>query len=184
MIETIELHPKTIRGPFSFYLNGRETSLLTMLVDSVKPKVVLEFGCNVGMTAKRVLENIPGIERYVGVDVPFDHKTTLVCQSSEVPLHPGCYADDPRFWLLIADRELTHDDLEPVDAVFIDGDHSFDGVMHDSRLARELIRSPGIIVWHDFLNPSVDVTKVLDQLSEEGWPIVGIKNSWLAFTKI
>ena len=183
MITKVKFRPKLLKGPFSYYLNVHETSILADLFESVKPKVVVEFGCNVGITAKRLLDNVPSIERYVGIDIPSDHAPTLACQASEVPAHPGCYVTDPRFWLLIAEHELTHDDLEPADAVFIDGDHSFDGVMHDSRLARELIRSPGIIVWHDWQNPGVEVTPALDRLSEEGWPIVGIEGSWLAFTK-
>jgi hypothetical protein len=30
-------------------------------------------------------------------------------------------------------------------------------VLHESRLSRRLIRTPGIIVWHDFTNAAVEV---------------------------
>jgi hypothetical protein len=74
--------------------------------------------------------------------------------------------------------------LEPCDAVFIDGDHSEAAVLHESRLARRLIRGAGIIVWHDFSNPAVEVTQALSRLDDEGWPINCVEQSWLAFMRV
>jgi predicted O-methyltransferase YrrM len=175
-----------LRGPFSRYLNQHETAILVALVKSVAPKVMIEFGCNAGITAKRVLENVPTLGKYIGVDVPVDHETTLQCQRSEVPASAGCYAaDDPRFFLLTTRSQLLRTGhLEPCDAVFIDGDHSEAAVLHESRLARRLIRGAGIIVWHDFSNPAVEVTQALNRLHAEGWPIEHVENSWLAFMRV
>jgi predicted O-methyltransferase YrrM len=36
------------------------------------------------------------------------------------------------------------------DLVFVDGDHSFDAVLADSRSAFDLIRPGGVVVWHDY----------------------------------
>jgi predicted O-methyltransferase YrrM len=176
-----------INGPFSAYLNGTETALLIALVRSARPKVMIEFGCNAGQTAKNVLDNVRSIERYVGVDVPFGHRPALDCQRSEIPRYPGAHAaTDHRFWLLTkanGSAGLKPEDLEPIDAAFIDGDHSYAGVMHDSRLARALLRPGGIIVWHDYQNPAVEVTAALDELHGNGWPIECIQGSWLAFMR-
>src|SRR6516164_5081076 len=125
----------SIKGPFSKYLNWRETELLIALVRSVQPRVMIEFGTNLGITAKRVLENVPTLERYIGIDVPFDHVPPLANQRDEVPMSAGCFAaDDPRFWLMLADPALTPDALEPCDAAFIDGDHSEAGVAADTNI--------------------------------------------------
>ena len=43
------------------------------------------------------------------------------------------------------------DFLEKFDSILIDGAHDFDTVIHDTKLALELISDDGIIVWHDFL---------------------------------
>jgi hypothetical protein len=51
-------------------------------------------------------------------------------------------------------------------------------------MARRLLRRPGIIVWHDWTNPNVQVTQALTQLTHEGWPIDCVDNSWLAFMKV
>lgn len=175
-----------IRGPFSQYLNANETAILVALIKSVSPRVMIEFGCNLGITAARVLENVPTLERYIGIDAPAWHQTTLKCQQSEVPAAAGCYiAHDPRFYLLTTRSQLLRTGhLEACDAVFIDGDHSEAAVLHESRLARRLIRTPGIIVWHDYFNPAVEVTQAIDRLRDEGWPIEHIDNSWLAFMRI
>lgn len=168
---------------FSKYLSANETSILIELVGSVSPRVMIEFGCNTGITAKRVLESVPTLERYIGIDVEPDHVPTLSCQIGEVPEMAGAYAaDDDRFFLLSSPTlDLSAEHLEPCDAAFIDGDHSEAGVTHDSLLARRLVRPGGIIVWHDYGNPAVEVTGVLERL---GWPIKSVENSWLAFVRV
>jgi Methyltransferase domain len=186
-LKRVSLRPDLLKASlFSRYLNVNETSILVDLVRSVAPKVMIEFGCNIGITAKRVLDGVPSLERYIGVDVDEDHVPTLPCQLDEVPKRAGAYvADDPRFFLLSRPTiDLRSDSLEPCDAVFIDGDHSETVVLYESKLARELIRLGGIVVWHDYGNPAVEVTSALDQLHFNGWPIVSVENSWLAFMRI
>jgi predicted O-methyltransferase YrrM len=169
-------------------MNADELALVVGLARSVAPKVLFEFGCNRGETSKALLDNLPTLERLIGVDVPFGTQTALSCQLNEVPAIPGMYsAGDPRFWLLVQERgtlALGPQDLEPCDAVFIDGDHGHQAVMHDSHLARALTRPGGIILWHDWHNESVEVTEVLEQLSNQGWPIKGIQGTWLAFLSV
>jgi predicted O-methyltransferase YrrM len=169
------------------YLGAQETSVVVALVRSVSPRVVAEFGVNLGKTAKAILDATPTIETYIGIDVPFFYRTTLFCQRSEIPSAAGLYArDDERFKLLRLERgsaSLEADDLEPLDAVFIDGDHSEIGVAADSILARRLLRRGGIIVWHDYNNPAVEVTRVVDRLAADGWPIRAVENTWIAFLR-
>jgi Methyltransferase domain len=117
--------------------------------------------------------------------VPSDYNPKLD-QRSEVSKRAGLFVqDDPRFELIIRERgsfDLSPEDLPLCDAVFIDGDHSTEAVRHDSELAVALVRSPGIIIWHDYGNPTVEVTETLDRLQgEEGWPIRLIRDTWLAF---
>ena len=178
-----ELGMARIKGPFSKYLNWRETAILLALVKSVSPRVMIEFGCNEGVTAKRLLENLPTLEKYIGIDTPT--KPTLVCQRTETPVNAGCYAaDDPRFFYLESRTQVLRiKDLEPCDAVFIDGDHSMAAVLHEALMAKHHLRSPGIMVFHDFGNPAVQVTDALKQLQDEGWPIDCVENSWLAFMR-
>ena len=185
-MDSVSIDAPLVRGSFSKYLNSHETSILVHLVQSVNPRVMIEFGCNDGRTASRVLDNVATLERYIGIDVPADYRTTLSCQRSEVPVNAGCHAaDDPRFLLLTAPSQLLNAwHLEPCNAVFIDGDHSEVAVLHESRLARRLVRKGGIIVWHDYGNEAVEVTAALDKLCREGWSINCVEHSWLAFIRM
>lgn len=174
--------PRTLANA---YLGATETALVVDLIATVWPRVMLELGVNLGKTARAILDAVPSLELYIGVDVPSGVYPRLACQRSEVPIIAGTFAaSDPRFQILIAESTtLTAEDLEPVDAVFVDGDHSAVAVEHDSRLARELLRPGGIIVFHDYGNPAVEVTPVLDRLAEEGWPIRHVRNTWLAYMR-
>lgn len=187
-LPSIEIAAAPLKSFYNPYLNEKETGTLLTLIKSARPKVMIEIGCQLGRTAKILLENLPKLKTYVGIDVPFNHEPTLACQRREIPYSPGVYAaEDKRFFLLVhpgGSLNLGPQDLERCDAVFIDGDHSEQVVMHDSHLARALVRPGGIIVWHDFGNPAVEVTKALLWLHEnEGWPIQSAKGTWLAFMR-
>lgn len=178
-----------LSGLHTRYVNEGELETLIWLIVSVKPRCVIEFGTNSGRTAKAILRNVPGIERYVGVDVPHGYVTEKQVQRREVPERPGELAlDDPRFRLLLArhgSHDLASDDLPAADAVFIDGDHSARGVRRDYALARAKVRSGGVIVFHDDNGrDTVDVSRTLDEFAEAGANIVHAANTWLAFERV
>src|SRR5215831_7707216 len=158
------LEPARLRPFQNKYLGDVELGLLVTLVASVKPRVMIEIGVNEGRTATQILGVISTLERYIGIDVPPGTEPTLECQRTEVPHSAGVFASaDPRFWLLVRERgslAVGPQDLEPADAIFIDGDHSAKAVTHDSFLSRSLVRPNGIVIWHDCNNPSVEVTQV------------------------
>jgi predicted O-methyltransferase YrrM len=175
-----------VKGPFSHYLNAQETAILVALVNGAASRVMIEFGCNQGITAKRLLDNVASLQRYIGIDVAADHVPTLACQSSEVPIVAGHYAaTDVRFSVYLAPSiTIGAEQLEPCDAVFIDGDHSAAAVTHESHLAAKLVRPGGVICWHDYGNPAVEVTQALNRLYDRGWPISRVDHSWLAFMRV
>jgi predicted O-methyltransferase YrrM len=164
-------------------------SLIT-LVASVGPKTVVEFGINNGRTAKALLEYVPGILTYIGVDVPPEYITAKEVQRREVPPVVGeLVQDDPRVRLLVmpgGSQTLTERNLPSVvDAVFIDGDHSKDGVEHDTLLALQCVRPGGIIIWHDYHDlGTVDVREVLNEMYEIGYRLRHVKDTWLVYMTI
>jgi predicted O-methyltransferase YrrM len=183
-----EIEPARIRSFPNTYLNEIETGLLVTLVNSVQPEVMIEIGCQEGRTAKIVLDNVPSLRKYIGIDIPSDRAPTLACQRGEVPRSAGVYASgDPRFFVLVCESGslgLEPADLEACDAVFIDGDHSENAVARDSVLARSLVRPGGIIIAHDYGNDAVEVSQALDRLDDQGWPWRHIEGTWLAYCRI
>jgi hypothetical protein len=168
------------------YLHDGELDLLVGLIASVNPETVIEFGVNVGLTAQVLLKYVTSIKHYQGIDVPWGFKTRLTGQQTEVPVNPGFLVqDDDRFELILREEGSTSlklHDLRPCQAVWIDGDHSYDAVMSDAHLAYHLIQSPGIVVFHDYGNPTVEVTQALDDLAQfDCHSIRHIEGTWLAF---
>jgi predicted O-methyltransferase YrrM len=170
-------------------MNKGELETLIALVRSVHPNHVVEFGVNVGRTAKAILVNVAGVESYTGIDVAPGYVPAKAVQRNEVPAFPGALVeDDSRFQLVIRPRgslDLTAADLAPCDAAFIDGDHGREAVMHDTALARALVRQGGIIVWHDYHDlGTVDVKDVLEDMNRAGDTIVHVEQTWLAYERV
>ena len=167
------------------YMLPGEQELLLALIDGVRARTMIEFGVNEGITAAAVLANAPTIERYIGVDVDGDYRFEIPAQSVERPTEPGWRAKaDRRFELVTRPRgskDLNVSDLPRADFIFIDGDHGYESVKHDSILASNLVRSGGIIAWHDYNNQTVSVTRALNELCDAGWDIRSIEHTWLAF---
>lgn len=186
---SLDVRPIDWTGLPTRYMNPGELETLIALVRGVAPQHVIEFGVNVGRTAKAMLANVPGIERYTGVDVEQGYVPAKKVQRHEVPTRPGeLVKDDPRFRLIIRPRgslDLVAADLEPADAIFIDGDHGREAVLHDTALARALVRPVGIIVWHDYHDlGTVDVRQVLNEMQRDGHDIKAVSDTWLAFERV
>lgn len=170
------------------YFNPGELDVLLHLFELVSPRVVIEFGVNAGRTPAAVLRNLPTVSRYVGVDVLPGYRTLMPVQRNEVPREPGALvSEDPRFELVLRQRgsfDLVAADLPQADAIFIDADHSREGVMNDYRLARALVRPGGIIVFHDDnCRREVQVTETLNDLCAAGAQIIHIEDTWISYER-
>lgn len=168
------------------YFNKGEIEVLLSLIDSVNAETVIEFGVNNGRTPLAVLRNIPSVKKYVGIDVESTYVPLMRVQRNEVPTIPGeLVLDDPRFELIVRPNgsfDLTQDDLPSADVAFIDADHSRLGVLNDYELARKVVRSGGLIIFHDDnCLPVVEVTQTLNELCDQGHEIIHIENTWLSY---
>lgn len=167
---------------------GERGTLLTML-DAVQPKRMVEFGVNDGNTASTILDNIDSVAYYLGIDIPFEHKMQLSNQQSEAPRDPGhLVKDDARFELFLrfnGRSEQSILDMPPFDVAFIDGDHSYRGVMLDYAMARQIVRPHGWIFFHDYHNASVEVTSALEDIQlQEDRKLFHIRGTWLVYEQL
>lgn len=171
------------------YFDPGELEVLLHLYESVKAKVIVEFGVNSGRNPLATFMNLPRVEQYVGVDVERGYTPQMRCQRGEVPSVPGEFVmHDPRFKLIVKARgtfDLTAKDLPKCEAVFIDADHSRLGVENDYALARKIVRKGGIIIWHDDnCRPEVQVTETLNDLCAGGADIRHVEGTWIAYERI
>jgi predicted O-methyltransferase YrrM len=169
------------------YLATGELEVIIALVRSAQHRIVVEIGLAAGRTAKAILRELPDVERYIGIDTDPNYRTKIAAQWPERSRSPGYLAlEDPRFdrWLLPrGSLDLTSEDFPPIDVVFIDGDHSHDVVRHDTDLARAIVKPGGVIIWHDYTNYGVEVSRVLELDQHHGHDILHIENTWLAFER-
>lgn len=177
-----------LRGFPRRFVNPGELEVLIALVRSVSPKAVIEIGVNEGRTAKAILQNVDGIERYQGVDVEAGYVPAMKVQRNERPDRPGWMAADyARFELILRPRgslDLEPHDLAECDVMFIDGDHGHAAVRHDIRLAEALVQPGGMIIYHDYHDlGTVDVKTVLEERAARGFQIQHVAGTWLAFER-
>ena len=180
----VKLEPKWNSQSVRAYMIPGELELLLTLIESVNPTSMIEFGVNEGRTALAVLTIFSNITRYVGVDVAFDHQLEIPAQQCEVPQHPGhMVVGDRRFELIIRENDNVFDEVDfgLFDVAFIDGDHGYNAVIKDHKLAMRLVRKGGIIIHHDYTNPTVQSTEALDALYEQGHKLQHVKDYWLAY---
>lgn len=131
-----------------------ELGFIAGLLRDVSPRRVVEMGVHTGGTAAQLLRLVPSIQEYIGIDVPANYVTPLEVQRGEVPTAPGfMVVGNPKFRMIIRERgsyDVSPTELGTVDAMFIDGDHSYSGVSNDTELAVQCVRAGGVIIWHDY----------------------------------
>jgi predicted O-methyltransferase YrrM len=185
-LPTIKISSRWPKQSRNYMLPMEQGYLLTML-DNIKPKRMIEFGVNEGLTASAILEWIKSIEYYLGVDVPFGHKMPLPGQQSEVPQEAGHLVEsDARFELFLREGYDDTPIIEkgPFDVAFIDGDHSRNGVVRDIELSQKILVPNGWIFWHDYNNKTVEVSAVLEELQQGGRGIINIEGTMLAYEQL
>lgn len=128
--------------------------LLTILVP-MKPKMILEIGTWKGYSAE-VWINAFSPDKFVTIEK--DSKLPGAIEIENI--------NHKYFW----NTDSHHNDIkfntEPYDFLFIDGDHSYEGVKQDWEYYGRLVKEGGIIAFHDALYHA-DGTEEVDILWEE-----------------
>lgn len=188
------IEPVWQRGNITYF----ELLVINLLVKEFNPKNMLEIGTFNGRTALNLAVNSAPDAKVYTIDLPKTISPVLRL------------AADSRQFIdkeIIGERFLNQNtskiiqlygdtatfDFTPyfntIDMVFIDGAHSFEYVMNDSRIALKLLRQgKGLILWHDY-NTSKDhkgAAKALHKIQSENpeFKMFHIKNTSLVFLKI
>lgn len=145
-----------------------EMEWLLNKVSKIRPKVILEIGVHLGHSLKAWQDAFEP-DHLVGID----NETNPTLEQ---------YMEDGLLLatLIIADSHdpntgwrLVEDILEGewVDFLFIDGDHTLDGVTKDFEMYGPLVREGGIIAFHDAAlinHPEVKVYELINRLKSLG----------------
>jgi predicted O-methyltransferase YrrM len=161
---SFELSPVQIRS---------EIRDLLALVQRLRPKVVLEIGTARGGTLFLLTRVAAPDATFVSVDL--SSRTDRRFAGRDVrrrrPLFRSFALDRQRIHFLVGDshavRTFKHVERKlggrKVDLLFIDGDHTAEGVRRDFELYGKLVRPGGVIALHDIVDgPAEDVGGVPD----------------------
>lgn len=151
-----------------------EIIAIVQLIRYSKPKMLFEIGTFDGRTTLNMGANSPEDAKIYTLDLPRDmiDNTKLAITSGEKRFIDK-KASGLRFHGTEWGNKITQlygdsatfdfsQFLDKMDFVFVDGSHSYEYVVNDSKMAVKLVKN-GIIVWHDY---SVwrGVSKALDEL--------------------
>ncbi len=126
-----------------------EIKALIDRLEVLAPKVVVEVGTHKGGNSFLFCHALPSTERVVGVDLCVQNGSKLVHFARPgqkfQPFHGNSQTTTMR------DRVRASLGGRAVDFLFIDGDHSYAGVKADFELYSPLVRSGGLIAFHDIV---------------------------------
>ena len=140
--------------------NKKELAILLALVKQIDPKVIVEIGVHQGYSMQTWKQAFPEAQ-VIGIENDthaIDREATKDCYIIEADSHET----DTQYSLLGNLRG------NKIDFLFIDGDHSYDGVKRDWQLYVPLVSS-GIVALHDIAvvnNEHVQVYKFWQEVKK------------------
>lgn len=158
--------PKTLEGTIDYcvdrpVLMGQARSeilKLGKLLKEIAPKRSLEIGTNYGGTLFLLCNVSPPDAKIISVDLP-GGPFGGGYPRRKIPLFHKFRRRGQELHLIRGDshspetkeRILTILGGEPLDYLFIDGDHTYRGVRQDFEMYSPLLRSGGMVVFHDIV---------------------------------
>ncbi|MEM3563682.1 MAG: class I SAM-dependent methyltransferase [Candidatus Jordarchaeaceae archaeon] len=161
---------------------------LLKLVERLKPRVILEIGTAAGGTLFLFCRASDPKVTIISIDLP-GGRFGGGYPKWKIPLYKSFAKDLQRIYLI---RANSHDSktLEKVknflrgrriDFLFIDGDHSYEGVRRDFEMYSLLVRSGGMVALHDIVvhppQTGCEVSKFWNEI-KSGYKYVEIVKDW------
>ena len=190
----------------SFAVKGNVTPLelttLSMFAKAHNPKTIFEIGTFDGRTTLNLALNSSPDTKIYTIDLPKNGTAS--------PLLPVTLGDKGFIDMKVTGSRFLNKDegipiekdkivqlygdtatfdfapyFKTVDMVFIDGAHSYEYVMNDSKIAFKLLRNKkGVILWHDYNSSHKGVMQALDELqlaniADPAWKMFHIEDTTL-----
>lgn len=160
-----------------------DVCVLLHIVRRRRPNRFLEIGTHRGHTCRIIAEKFPEMQvttvdpgdQIFASDRPFNQFGEYLPQDEIGELVAG-HRNVEIIRRRFEDIEWGHARFE---MIFIDGNHTLNSVLADSRLALRLVTNPGVIVWHD-VNNVKSVNEALEMFAADH-TIVTLHNTWIGY---
>ena len=182
LLSTVDFVPIMIRGTCGdpTYCSPWEGAFLEGLVANCPdPARVVEIGTGRGTSLLRILYGLSLHEdaRVWTIDLLEQEEVREVMEAAQIP--------NWRYDMLVGDSvEIGESpNWEPLDLVFVDGSHSYEGVKADVAAWVPHLKEDGVLVFHDYRNRKHRVTKAVDEAMAEGWHQAGLVGTLVAYQR-
>ena len=128
-----------------------ESEIIALLewASQIHPRTVCEIGTAMGGTTYLLGQSLSTVEELFAIDLYVRRRRRLKF-FSRPRQHLG-FLDGSSYAPETVEQLRSHLGDKKLDLLFIDGDHSFAGVARDFASYRHLVRSGGIVVFHDII---------------------------------
>jgi cephalosporin hydroxylase len=163
------------------YQDPEEFARAALRIRELAPRVIVEIGTRDGGSLLVWTWSAPRPELVVSIDLPGGiHGGGFVSERTRLYRHVVEKRDGCRLEVIRADsqQESTRARLlemlggRPIDFLYIDGDHRYEGVRADYSLYANLVRPGGIIGFHDIrlntADPTIQVYRLWDEIKASG----------------
>jgi predicted O-methyltransferase YrrM len=152
---------------------------LITVVKGIKPRTVIEIGTSRGGTLFLLCHAAAEDATVISIDFP-DRRFGGCYPLWKIPLYKAFKLPKQKLHLVRADSHKPETlarvkdllDGEKAGFIFIDGDHSYEGVRQDFEMYSQLLREKGLIAFHDIVVHPVEtgcgVSKLWDELKQHG----------------
>jgi len=155
-----------------------ELVILSAMTRSINPRTIFEFGRFDGLTTLCLAQSAPKAKVYT-LDLPYGGSG-----SDHTGYAPNAPAVARNRWERegvnnrIAEILMDSESFDPgaylggsligaIDLVFIDANHDYDHIRHDTDSALSMLSPGGVVIWHDYFKRSFPgVTAHLAELAE------------------
>jgi protein-L-isoaspartate O-methyltransferase len=140
------------------------------------PARVVEIGTGKGTSLARILYGLSLHEdvRVWSIDLVEQEETRENLENAQIP--------NWRYEMLVGNSaEIGKADWEPLDLIFIDGSHSYEGVLADVESWMPHLKEDGVIAFHDYGDPLHNVTPAVDETMVAPWVQVGLVGTLAAY---
>jgi len=194
-VDVLDLCPGTSRWTFQAFprvgasVSPLECVALAALSQKVRAKRIFEFGTYKGVSTTQLALNVQEGGEVFTLDLPEDHPA--YCLPIPKPEEQEIAAEGGKGILIPQDlRErvtflssdsATFDESSYVgsmDFVFVDGAHSYEYVKNDTEKGWKMLRSGGVLAWHDCTASHPDVVRYI---KDSGLNATRVQGTALAF---